>query len=361
MSAGKNPYFRYQIINLSLISNTKRYWTKRELIEKLQSYDFQVSERTLERDIAMMRYDGQLSFFAPIKFCRSRLAYYYLVPDYSINTSQLSDAQVNALQSVVELLRGFKGSQLVKEFEGAIDKIARGAEELRVRRSNPGVPMVMEVECAPYYKGLTWLDLIKQAIDQRHCLRIVYHKFSATHSDTHLFHPYLLKEYKGRWYVLGHSDARGQVITLALDRIEDVQTEAIPYRENTTLHVQEYFKNTIGITPAPGPPEEIILWFTPLTGHYIKTQHLHESQETLQDDEEGLIIRLRLIINYELVSVLLSYCPEVSVLLPDSLAQRLEDLLAKGWEASQQRFAIQEQFMDKISKMYKAKDHDQTS
>ena len=153
-----------------------------------------------------------------------------------------------------------------------------------------------------------------------------------------MFHPYLLKEYKGRFYVLGYSEARSNVIILALDRIESVGDDmAVPYKPNTSLQANEYFKHTLGITIGDGPVEDVILWFTPSLGHYIKTQHLHTTQQVIEDNSEGLVIRLQLIVNYELISLLLSHCPQVSVIQPLSLRNKLDELLVKGREVNGKR------------------------
>jgi len=46
------------------------------------------------------------------------------------------------------------------------------------------------------------------------------------------------------------------------------------------------------------------------------------------------VINLQLVINQELVSLLLSYCPDVRVIKPLSLKKKLEELLTKGLEVS---------------------------
>jgi predicted DNA-binding transcriptional regulator YafY len=269
MAAGKNPYLRYQIINSCFVNKQKRYWTKVELIHKLEQYDFVVSERTINLDLEMMRHDERLGFMAPIRFCRKEEAYHYTDPEYSINAIQLSDEQLRAFSSVVDLLQEFRGSQMVKEFEGAIDKIVRGVNQLRRKKLHRGASVV-EVERAPYYKGLAWLDKIMEAIDARQCLRITYQKFTASRAEDHVFHTYLLKEYKGRWYALGHSEARGQIITLALDRMERVLPEPVPYKKNKQVSISDFFKHTIGITHTQGPVEDILLWFAPAIGPTLK-------------------------------------------------------------------------------------------
>jgi predicted DNA-binding transcriptional regulator YafY len=335
MAAGKNPYVRYQVINACFTNKQKRYWTKAELIQHLEQYDFIVSARTLDFDLEMMRHDERLKFFAPIAFSRKERAYYYTDPAYSINTLQLSDEHLRAFSSIVDLLQQFRGSKMVQEFEGALDKIVRGVDVLR-RQKLRSAP-VIHAEKAPYYKGLEYLDVVMRAIDERQCLRIAYQKFTKQKPEDHVFHPYLLKEYKGRWYVLGHSEARQQVITLALDRMEKIQPEPVPYKPNTKLNANEFFKHTLGITHAQGPVEEVVLWFSPALGPYIKTQHLHASQQIVKDDKDGLVIRLKLIINYELTSLLLSFCPEVCVLQPLALKEKLDGLLVEGRKVNERK------------------------
>jgi predicted DNA-binding transcriptional regulator YafY len=332
----KNPYYRFQILNACFTNRQKRYWTKHELIYKLLQNDLIVSERSLKLDLQAMRYDERLGFMAPITYCAKERAYYYSDPDYSINKFDLTAEQLDAFSSIVDLMQAFKGAQFMQEFEGALDKVVRSVDNIKSERLQPG-RSVIEVERAPYYKGMGHLDPIKYAIDNEQCLRIAYQKFTSTLADEHVFHPYLLKEFKGRWYVLGHSDSRNQMITLGLDRIEKLEDEPIAYKQNDTIKPYTYFKNTIGVTHIQAPAEEIVLWFSPNQSPYLKTQHLHETQVVLKDDAEGLILSLKLIINYELLSLLMSYCPHVSILKPTHLAEKFEELLRKGLEESGRR------------------------
>lgn len=337
MSAGKNPYYRFHIINECLSSKHKRYWSMRELIEKLREMDFDVAVRTVKLDLEYMRYDKRLGFRAPIKYSKSQKGYYYADPDYTINNVSLTDGQLHILDSVVEMLQMYEGSGIVKEFEGAIHKIVRGVDQLR-RDKQKKKEQTIAFERAPYYKGMVWFDKVKTGLDQKQPLSITYKKFTASKPDVHVFHPYFMKEFKGRWYVLGYSEQRSNVIILALDRIESIEPEKVRYKPNTYLNAHEYFRNTIGVTHTKKPVENIVLWFSPGMANYIKTQHLHNSQEIVRDDAEGLIIRLRLIINYELIAMLLGYCPDVSVIAPMKLKSKLEELLMKGVEVNRKKF-----------------------
>jgi len=132
---------------------------------------------------------------------------------------------------------------------------------------------------------------------------------------------------------VGYSDARSKVINLALDRIDRIREVAdVVYKTDNTIKVNQYFKNTIGITDAQGKVEDIELWFAPNMSPYLKIQPLHASQKVVKNDKEGVILRLQLVINYEFVSQLLSNCPHVRVLKPVRLRNKLEALLRKALE-----------------------------
>jgi predicted DNA-binding transcriptional regulator YafY len=339
MSASKNPYPRYYILNACFTNRQKRVWKKKELIRKLEENDFSVSGRTLDLDLYNMRFNEQLKFFAPIKFCRKEYGYHYTDPDYSIDKIQLTDEQLRAFEAIVNLMQPYKGTQLVRDFEGAIEKIVRGVDQLRRQKLSPAQQNIA-VEQAPYYKGAGNIDIIKKAMDEKQSLRIVYQKFNTTKADEHVFHPYLLKEFKGRWYALGYSEQRHFNITLGLDRIEGIEPVDKKFRDDKKLNSQQFFKHTIGVTQGSGPVEDIVLWFSRSMGYYIKTQHIHETQHIIRDDEEGLVISLKLIINYELLAMLLGYCPEVSVISPPKLKNKLDELLTKGLEANGRKVAV---------------------
>jgi len=102
VSAGKNPYYRFQIINGCLSNKRKRYWSITELINKLSEMDIRVSERAVKLDIELMRYDKRLAFIAPIKYSKANRGYYYTDEDYTINEVTLTDSQLQVLDGVVE-------------------------------------------------------------------------------------------------------------------------------------------------------------------------------------------------------------------------------------------------------------------
>ncbi|MBT1702844.1 helix-turn-helix transcriptional regulator [Chryseosolibacter indicus] len=330
MSAGKRPYMRYRIINACLKNKFNPFPSKDNILEKLRQHDFNIEERTFYDDIQKMRFDEQLGFLAPIAFCKKNKGYHYTDPNYSIENLPLSDDDIQSLSFALELIQQYNDVELVGQFAAAFEKIMRAVDQYKMKDME--AQRFMDFEKAPYYKGIEHLKTLLQAIRAKQPLRIAYRKFSELLPMEHVFHPYFLKEYKNRWYVLGYSKERHIILTLALDRMEFIQEEPVVFKENTRLKPEEYFQDTLGVTLGKGGPQDVVLLFTPMQGHYIKTQHLHQSQQILQDDEDGLLIKLRVVINYELQEVLMSYGASVQVKEPLSLRETIREKHREAWE-----------------------------
>jgi predicted DNA-binding transcriptional regulator YafY len=72
------------------------------------------------------------------------------------------------------------------------------------------------------------------------------------------------------------------------------------------------------------------LWFSASQANYIKTQHLHATQQILFDDSNGMIVTLQLIPNYELLQTLLAFGSEVKVLEPITLQEEMKEMLRRS-------------------------------
>ncbi|WP_276372713.1 WYL domain-containing protein [Chryseolinea sp. H1M3-3] len=324
MANGKFPYFRYRIIHACLASKHKTHWTIEELMEKLMEQDLVVSKRSVEADLHTMRHDERLGYNAPIKYCRKNLGYYYTDPDYSIERVPLNAKDQRALTFAINTLKKYKDFPLVHQFQGLVEKLGRVVDSQQHES-------IISFETVPYQKGIEHLDPLINAILDKQPLRLEYKKFTGK-SDVHTFHPYFLKEYKNRWYVRGYSEKIRFYPTLGLDRIENFQPASVMYKPNKKTDQDAYFKHTIGITLGKGSPEEVRLYFSPMQANYIKTQFLHHTQEVVQDDAHGLVIKLMIIPNYELLQLLLGFGSEVEVLGPEKLREQMKEMVGKMGE-----------------------------
>jgi predicted DNA-binding transcriptional regulator YafY len=326
----KNPQLRYKIINACLTDKRKPYPTILDLQAAFKKQDIHIERRALEGDLQAMRADKRLGYYAPIAYHRTHRGYYYTDPEYTIDKLPLSKGELEAFELIVDSFKRFRGARILSRVEGMFDKLDKVVmPQLRQGRATASYPIV-DFENMPVSKGIDHFDKLYKAILKEQSLKIDYHKFNAREASHHIFHPYLLKEYKFRWYVLGFSETRKTKVVLALDRIEQITPARLVFKRYKGKDIQQYFSNTIGVTIKNAEVKKVRLWFSAEQGNYIKTQHLHSTQQTESDTQTGLIVTLKLIPNYELLQTLLAFGPEVKVLEPETLRTDMKQMLTRS-------------------------------
>jgi len=86
----------------------------------------------------------------------------------------------------------------------------------------------------------------------------------------------------------------------------------------------------IGVSrPSNGVLTRIQIKFIPEQAPYIKTKPLHGSQRIISENEDGLIIQIEVIPNYELESLILSFGDSCEVISPTFLRQKITERKGK--------------------------------
>ena len=127
MALNKNALIRYKTIDYCF-RNRQRKWTLDDLIERcsdaLYEYegkDANVSKRTVQLDIQMMRSD-KLGYNAPI-VVYDRKYYKYDDDNYSIINIPVTDVDVKVMNDAIQLLKQFKDFSLFKEMDGVLQRL----------------------------------------------------------------------------------------------------------------------------------------------------------------------------------------------------------------------------------------------
>ena len=329
MPLNKDALIRYRVINRCLING--KCISKEELITACEEA-LEISplgKRTIEGDIHDMRHDVRLGYQAPIKYDAFKGGYYYDNPKYSIDKLPISDDEMHSLIFAARLLDQYKTIDVFSTFSGAVDKINNTLNIRQMQHHNMELESVL-FEKAASFKGSEFLKTILKAILDKDVIEIVYKKFNSHKTVVHVLHPYLLKEYGFRWYVLGLEHKINEIRTFGLDRIEGIETlNSFSYKE-TGFKADAHFRNSIGITaPNDDKAQKVQLKFRKPQAHYVITKPLHESQRLIEDTPEFAIIELEVFITYELISLILGYGKDVEVLAPSSLKNDIKTELKK--------------------------------
>jgi len=181
-------------------------------------------------------------------------------------------------------------------------------------------------------RGMENMPPLIHAIKNSFVTEFLYVKYDNTSSHVRKVEPYALKEFNGRWYLLapeidGRLEEHGCVKTWGLDRIKDLDVTHERFWKKPEYDVEKEFAGAFGIfSDRDREIEEVILSFTPMGGKYNESFPLHESQETLVDNENEFRIRLKVKITYDFVAELLSQSDMMRVIAPVHLRNRLAEI-----------------------------------
>lgn len=338
MPANKYALLRYRIIDRCISNRFNRYPDKEALRRACEEELYGsagdcISESTIEKDLYAMRNEINLGYHAPIAYSKVHKGYYYTDEGYTIDKFPLSDEEADAIRLAANTLSQFRGIDLFKSSESAIDKIL---DRLSLSPSGSGkaVEEYVQFETAPSFKGGVHLKELFAAITHRKAVEFRYAKFTGGKERGYTLHPYLLKEYRNRWYVIGFNPEKDAVVVFGLDRIEGaVKVTAQDFDRSADFNPDLYFKHSLGITAVDEAPERVHLRFSPLSGKYVATRPWHASQEVIRDDETALETVMELCITRELVMQILSYGSDVEVKAPDRLRSEVKAELVRASQA----------------------------
>lgn len=325
MAVHKLALIRYKTIDQCL-QNRRRKWTLEDLIDRVGEalYEYEgitggVSKRTVQADIQLMRSD-KLGYNAPIAV-RERKYYVYEEEGYSINQAAVTAGDVEKMSEVVSILRQLNG---FAHFADLNDIIARLENTLHKSVHPSDSPI--QLEGNQLLKGLEHLMPLYQAIRLKIPLLISYQSFRAREPRQDIYHPYLLKEYRNRWFLIAKPRKGPQLATLALDRmIEILEMNPKDFIPHTGVSFERYFSDTIGVTKnATDRAQKVVLWVNSHHAPYVLTKPLHTSQRLLSEDQTGILIRLDVVINFELEREILGFGENVKVFAPRLLQSRIK-------------------------------------
>lgn len=182
----------------------------------------------------------------------------------------------------------------------------------------------------PDLKGLEHFTPLVVATVQKQPIAVHYRNYRGT-EFTATVHPYYLKQFNKRWFLFGHNQEYGCLYNFAIDRIISIEDLQVPFIENTSIDMFEYFDDMIGVTRSPEDVlQEVKLRISPSSWPYVDTKPLHGTQRLIERTPDGgAIISIRVILNYELEQTILYYGENVEVLAPDSLRTKLKERATK--------------------------------
>lgn len=329
-----DQYIRYKTLD-RCFRNVNGTYTIDDLVDEcckaVAAYhgnlDFRVSRRTVEQDLEDLQLRYDIKLVKGLKYGRKRV-YKYEDCSYSLMTDLLADGEKEKqmLQNVLDQLQRYEDVPQYKWLYILIQNILAG-------KNDDINPIVFQNN--PDLLGMENFGTLLDAILRKRTITIGY-KPHQKEETQHIVHPYMLRQYNDRWFMIGHrQDTDKALTTFAIDRITNVAYSNIEYVESS-INLDEYYEDVIGVSRyEDAEPEEVIIRVGRHRYPYIMSKPLHESQKEIKSlrTEDTYTIRIKVHINRELESLLFSFGNDIEVLSPDSLrAQmkaKIDDLMHK--------------------------------
>lgn len=322
MPLDKRQFERLHLIHEALLHGS---YSLNELLDYLQEKfnngvltgkRYHISRRTLINDIHFLREKG-----APIPFRKKKYTY-------------------TAPFSFLEAL-GNTDSLMLEEFKGIVHKLQTvnkisavldlNSINIRLKDTEKGYVYFEENQELTNFQFLPELYefIYKQKVIVFDYKDFFNQKFTIT------LHPYLLKEYSGRWYLYGREHVSSEVRPYAIDRMAALPDlrKGIGFRGRGDWDPQAYFSAMVGVTkPKGAEPECVIVRVYGQSQLYLMTKPLHSSQSVAEEEDDYTDFSFEVILNYEFKSKIFSLGVNAEIISPLHLREEFSEVIKKMGE-----------------------------
>jgi len=175
-------------------------------------------------------------------------------------------------------------------------------------------------------KGYEWIEPIFNAIINKETIEIYYQK-AKSEPEKKVLSPYLLKEFRNRWYCIGYDHNKTQLTKVySLDRMQNVKFSGKKYWEDPLFDIEAYFKYSFGIFhDYSQKPIKIKLEFYDQFIETIQNHPLMPNQiSKIIKGGKALEVEIESYLSYEIENEILKYGNLVKVISPLSLAEKIQ-------------------------------------
>ena len=294
----------------------------RRVVSREQFLDaLEVSPATFKRDLEYLR--DRLN--APIVWDRELRGYRYeagegaeqfQLPGLWFNTSEiqallsmdalLDNLQPGVLSRHIEPLRS-RIRMLLDEGDHSVDEIAR---RIRV------LPLAAKTYSSENFQALC------QALLSRRCVDMTYYSRPTDSYSERRVSPQRLIYYRDNWYLDAWCHLREGLRSFSIDAIERLAISAEPAIEVDESELNRELESGYGIFSG-SVTQQALLRFSPESARWVARETWHSEQRGEYDDEGFYLLRLPYSQDTELVMDILKHGPEVEVLEPPALRQKV--------------------------------------
>lgn len=284
------------------------------------SYGMTVSARTVRKDLQDFQEEYGAELDDRLRDGHKKI-YRYKDLDFKLPLVPDAEQEYEMLQSILNML------------DDAADTPQYQWLRVVVRQKMLGLELAqgdaVSFQDNPDLTGIEHFEELLGAILARQPLEVGYVPYGKE-MISYRAHPYHLKQFNNRWFLVARCEPYERLTILPLDRIQTIRQLHVPFIPTDT-DFETYFDDVVGITKdVRHPVEDVLLRVSATRYQYVQTKPLHSTQTELKSlgTEDARVIRLRVRINNELTAAILQLGEDAEVLHPQSLRDAMAQKIA---------------------------------
>ena len=169
-----------------------------------------------------------------------------------------------------------------------------------------------------------FLTVIIDAMRDNRRLCISYKGYNMSDYQDMFIHPYCLRLFKRRWYIIAYSEYSKGNRLFMLDRARSVEVLTDSFTMPEGFDAEEYFNDIYGVRQTDrSEMTKVVLKVNANRCDLLRNLPLHPSQKEIETTPEYSIFKVELKPNFDLKQELISYLDALEVLEPVSLRDEL--------------------------------------
>ena len=167
--------------------------------------------------------------------------------------------------------------------------------EIDLDRRDVFADKVIFYEPLPDFAGSEWLAAIYDAICGCHHIYFEFHAYQDI--SGHSMEPYVLKEYSGRWYVIGREN--GSTVIYGLDRIRDLKTGTSIFARDKDYYdyLRGRIEMSLGLFNFRERRHPVHIGYDISLAEEIRAAKFTEIQVILSEDAEDIVIAMEVVMD----------------------------------------------------------------
>ncbi len=278
----------YTIVNIRIRAlhdriKKKRYPSIDEMAKK-----FEVSRRTIERDIEKLRnYYG-----APVEYCRTNKGYFYTDNIFDLPKIDATEKELQALLLAQKILNHLQGLPYRAEGIRIVEKIFASLDSSRVIAPQDMMEYfffdVGNIN-KPYEPLEKIIHILSKAIKKNKQAKIKYFTITRNKKTERNISPKCLKFHQGSWYLIGYCHLREGYRYFALNRIQDIEMSSKDAYHDDDFSLENFIEESFGIE-RDFELHEVKIKFNQRQARWIKEKIWHHTQKIEDLNCGGIVL-----------------------------------------------------------------------